>query len=160
MTHIDSCPCGSTYPFSSCCEPLISGRRKASTAEALMRSRYTAYVVRNVDYLLETWHPTTRPADIDSGTIPQWHSLHIVKTEAGDDRHSSGTVEFKAVALSRGKTLQLHENSRFVKEHDRWYYVDGDVKGDKSPVSRQRKVGRNEPCPCDSGRKFKKCCGA
>lgn len=131
----------------------------AITAEALMRSRYTAYVVKNVDYLLKTWHPSTKPANIDLGTIPKWNGLHIVSTEAGDESDSYGTVEFKATALSQGKIFRLHEKSRFVKEHGRWLYVDGDIKDDRPPNTRVKKIGRNEPCPCGSGKKFKKCCG-
>ena len=159
MANNEPCPCNSGRPHASCCEPLISGKRTAITAETLMRSRYTAYVVKNVDYLLKTWHPSAKPANIDLGTIPEWYGLHIVSTEAGDESDSNGTVEFKATSLSQGKILQLHEKSRFVKEHDQWLYVDGDIKGDRPPNARVKKVGRNEPCPCGSGKKFKKCCG-
>lgn len=159
MANNEPCPCNSGRPHSSCCEPLISGKGMAITAEALMRSRYTAYVVKNVDYLLRTWHPSTKPTHIDLGTIPEWYGLQIMRTEAGDEYDSNGTVEFKATSLSQGKILQLHEKSRFVKDHDQWLYVDGDIKGDRPAVVRVKKVGRNEPCPCGSGKKFKKCCG-
>ena len=159
MANNEPCPCNSGSPHSSCCEPLISGKKRAITAETLMRSRYTAYVVKNVDYLLKTWHPSTKPTNIDLGTIPEWYGLHIVSTEAGDESDSNGTVEFKATSLSQGKILQLQEKSRFVKEHDQWLYVDGDIKGDRPSIARVKKVGRNEPCPCGSGKKFKKCCG-
>lgn len=159
MTNNDPCPCNSGHPHSSCCEPLISGKGMATTAEALMRSRYTAYVVKNVDYLLKTWHPSTKPVNIDLGTIPEWDGLLIVNTEDGDESDSNGTVEFKATSLSLGKILQLHEKSRFIKEHDQWLYVDGDIKDDITPNAKPRRVGRNEPCPCGSSKKFKKCCG-
>jgi uncharacterized protein YchJ len=69
------------------------------------------------------------------------------------------TVEFKATSLSQGKILRLHEKSRFVKEHDQWLYVDGDIKGDRPPNARVKKVDRNELCPCGSSKKFKKYCG-
>ncbi len=159
MTSNDTCPCNSGPPYSSCCEPLISGKETATTAEALMRSRYTAYVVKNLDYLLKTWHPSTKPSNIDFRTVPQWNDLHIVNTEAGGESDSRGTVEFKATSLSQGKIVQLHEKSRFVKELYQWLYVDGDIRGDRLPVAGVRKIGRNEPCPCGSSRKFKKCCG-
>ena len=159
MTSNELCPCNSGSPHSSCCEPLISGKRTAITAEALMRSRYTAYVVKNVGYLLKTWHPSTKPANISPGTIPEWYGLHVVSTEAGGASDVAGTVEFKATSLSQGKILQLHEKSRFVKEHDQWLYVDGDIKDDITPNAKPRRVGRNEPCPCGSSKKFKKCCG-
>lgn len=160
MSSNEACPCNSGNSYSSCCEPLISGKRTAMTAEVLMRSRYTAYVVKDVDYLLKTWHSSTRPASIDFRAVPQWTSLHIVSKEAGNESDSNGTVEFKATSLSQSKIILLHEKSRFVKERDQWLYVDGDIKGDWPPNVRSEKVGRNQPCPCGSGKKFKKCCGA
>jgi SEC-C motif-containing protein len=160
MSNINACPCNSGRPHFSCCEPIISGKMAAVTAEALMRSRYTAYVVKNMDYLLKTWHPSTRPANIDFSTIPQWSGLHIIGTVAGNESDSYGMVEFKATSLSPGKIIQLHEKSRFVKEHDQWFYVDGDIMGNKLPNAQIKKVGRNQPCPCGSGKKFKKCCGS
>ena len=159
MTDKNICPCNSGSPYSDCCEPLIAGDVIAGTAESLMRSRYTAYVVRDVDYLLKTWHPSTRPSVIDPATIPEWYGLHIVHTEAGSENDDQGVVEFKATALSQGKMWRLHEVSRFVNEEGQWFYVNGDIKGDSPPVKKPPKVGRNEPCPCGSGKKFKKCCG-
>jgi SEC-C motif-containing protein len=154
------CPCNSEKLFAECCEPLLSGDHIAATAEALMRSRYTAYVVRDVDYLLRSWHSSTRPAAIDATTIPEWYGLHIVRTEKGMEGDDNGVVEFKATAISRGKIWRLHEISRFVKEVGQWFYVDGDLKGEIPPPEKKGpKVGRNEPCPCGSGKKFKKCCG-
>lgn len=159
MTDQSLCPCNSGNQYSACCEPPISGSRGADTAEALMRSRYTAYVVRNVDYLLKTWHPSTRPTTIDPATIPEWQGLRIFYTKAGGVADEKGTVEFVATALSHGKALRLHEVSRFVKENGQWFYVDGEIRGENQPATKTPKVGRNEPCPCGSGRKFKKCCG-
>lgn len=160
MTNINICPCNSGASYAACCEPLLAGDRPAETALALMRSRYTAYVVRNVDYLLKTWHPSTRPAAIDPATIPDWVGLHIVRTEKGMETDNAGVVEFKAAFFSRPKIRHLHETSRFVKEDGQWLYVDGDMIDDtQSAAPRAAGVGRNEPCPCGSGRKFKKCCG-
>ena len=160
MTDKNICPCNSGTLYSDCCEPLIAGNATADTAEALMRSRYTAYVVRNVEYLLKTWHPSTRPATIAPATIPEWHGLRIILTEGGGTNDEQGIVEFEATALSQKKMRRLHETSRFVKENDQWFYVDGDFKGDTPPIKKPPKVGRNEPCPCGSGKKFKKCCRA
>lgn len=124
-----------------------------------MRSRYTAYVVRDVDYLIKTWHPSTRPISISPDTIPEWYGLYIVHTEDGTATDDKGIVEFKATALSQKKIWRLHEISRFKKEDGQWFYIDGDIKGDSPPVVRRgEKVGRNDPCPCGSGKKFKKCC--
>lgn len=125
-----------------------------------MRSRYTAYVVKDVGYLLRTWHPSTRPADLDPATIADWQSLQIIRTEKGLATDNEGIVEFIATALSQQKILSLHEVSRFVKEDGHWFYVDGDIKKNSPPAAHAaKKAGRNDPCPCGSGKKFKKCCG-
>ncbi len=150
------CPCGSRKTYASCCKPLIAGYQHAVSAEALMRSRYTAYVLKNADYLLNTWHDSTRPAAIPLSSIPEWRGLRIVRTEEGRENDLRGVVEFKAKAAGGNTIRVLHEVSRFVRENDRWLYVDGDM-SDSSPSSKN-KVGRNAPCPCGSGKKFKKCC--
>jgi SEC-C motif domain protein len=157
MTVASICPCNSGNSYSLCCEPLIAGHKNAVTAEALMRSRYTAYVVKDADYLLRTWHQSTKPAAIASATIPDWYGLHVVRTEVGDEGDTHGVVEFKAKAIFRKKVWNLHEVSRFVKENNQWFYVDGDIL--ESPPVTSNKVGRNAPCPCGSGKKYKKCCG-
>ena len=159
MTAINQCPCHSGAAFADCCEPLVSGRRAARTAEALMRSRYTAYVLRNVSYLLASWYPSTRPVTIDPATIPDWCGLQIVRTEKGTEEDTEGVVEFRATALSGERFCQLHEVSRFVQEEGLWFYTDGDLKVDAAPAERRvQRVGRNDACPCGSGKKYKKCC--
>ena len=157
MNVFNPCPCNSGNAYSACCGPLIAGDQYAHTAEALMRSRYTAYVIKNVDYLLKTWHPSTRPLRLDSQTIPDWCGLQVIRSEAGAESDNRGVVEYEAKAIVRKKIHNLHEISRFVKENNQWLYVDGDIL--ESPPVGRHKVGRNEPCPCGSGRKFKKCCG-
>jgi SEC-C motif-containing protein len=139
---------------------VLSGPKKAATAEALMRSRYSAYVMGDIAYLLLTWHSSTRPPAIDPDTIPDWCGLDIIRTDKGQVDDDEGIVEFKATALSHGRILTLHEVSRFVQEAGQWLYVSGDVIGDSSQEGRiTEKVGRNCLCPCGSGKKFKKCCG-
>jgi len=123
-----------------------------------MRSRYTAYVTRDVEYVLKSWHPSTRPACFDPTSIPDWHDLRIVRTEAGQENDRRGMVEFIATALAPQSVYTLHEASRFVKEDDLWFYVDGDLLPEPPPMASSQKIGRNEPCPCGSGKKFKKCC--
>ncbi len=150
------CPCNSGRSYPSCCEPLIAGNKIATTAEAVMRSRYTANVVKDVEYLLKTWHSSTKPKNLFSATIPEIYGLQIVRTEAGSEADNHGVVEFKARSILQKKIWILHEISRFVKEKNQWFYVDGDVF--ESPPAITNKVGRNEPCPCGSGKKFKKCC--
>ncbi len=117
-----------------------------------MRSRYCAYVLKRSDYLAATWHPSTRPASLDvSSDDTAWQRLVIVDTEKGGIDDREGEVEFAAYFLGG----ELHERSRFLKEAGQWLYVDGDILPPRTEV----KVGRNDPCPCGSGKKFKKCCG-
>lgn len=160
ITDNTACPCGSGQPYGQCCGPLLAGTRQAATAEALMRSRYTAYCTGNTPYVLRTWHPSTRPPALDTDDQPQWCGLSIVRTAQGGQSDDQGMVEFVASALVRNRLCQFRENSRFVKEDGLWFYVDGDV----APTGGQQeagpgKIGRNDACPCGSGRKFKKCCG-
>ena len=161
IKHIDTgdpCPCGSGSRFGDCCGPYLAGVTEAPTAEALMRARYSAYVLENGEYLTRTWHSRTRPADLglDDGTT--WHGLTVISTSAGgvDDEH--GIVEFTARCRVKETPGNLHEISEFVREAGRWYYVDGDTPKQK-PVKSGKKIGRNEPCPCGSGKKYKRCCG-
>ena len=156
MTNTVLCACNSGKQYAACCKPLISGNASASTAEALMRSRYVAFAARNVDYLLRTWHPSTRPASIADSSLPELYGLQIVRTEAGGETDDEGIVEFRAKHALKKKIKSIQEVSRFVKENSEWLYV-GDAL-ESAPVASQ-KTGRNAPCPCGSGKKFKKCCG-
>ena len=155
-TTSDLCPCGSGQSFAACCRPLLVGHRSPGSATELMRSRYSAYVVRDVAYILRTWHPSTRPARLDPHTIPSWSGLEIIGAETMDDP-GRATVEFKARAMASGRMVLLHEKSRFVRENGQWLYVDGKLR--QSADQAAAKPGRNSPCPCGSGKKFKKCCG-
>ncbi|MDR9501052.1 MAG: YchJ family metal-binding protein [Desulfurivibrionaceae bacterium] len=149
------CPCGSSHPYPSCCKPYLEEHKVAVTAEALMRSRYSAFALGKGAYLLQSWHPETAPATLVLETSPVWCGLEVLATQDGQESDDSGVVEFKAHYRSGGKSFTLHEVSRFVKEKGRWYYVEGD----SQQAETQGKTGRNEPCPCGSDRKFKKCCG-
>ena len=119
----DACPCGLGPAYIQCCGRFIAGAVAAPTAEALMRSRYTAFTRLDGTYLLATWHPSTRPAALniagDTGT--KWIGLdvtHFEVTGAG-----SAIVEFVARYKLGGRAQRLHEVSRFVREQSRWYYV-------------------------------------
>ena len=120
-----SCYCGSAISFVKCCQPILSGKLKATNAQALMRSRYSAYVTVNADYLIATTHPSTRAMySIDEirywATSNQWQLLEIISV-------TLTTVEFKAFYFNSSKQLQVHhEHSRFVEENGEWMYVDGD----------------------------------
>jgi len=117
-----------------------------------MRSRYTAYVLGNVDYLAASWHPSTRPQPLELGSDIEWLGLEVLSYKAGLANDSKGSVEFIARYQQQGRMGQAHENSRFVREQGVWLYLDGDLK--TASVA-----GRNDPCTCGSGKKFKKCCG-
>jgi len=123
------CPCGSAAGYAGCCGPLHAGAA-AATAEALMRSRYSAYVLGREDYLLATWHASTRPGALllaAQRPAPTWLGLEVRAQRGVDDGHA--IVEFVArYRLGGGPARRLHETSRFVREAGRWYYVDGDVR--------------------------------
>ena len=156
MAPSSLCPCGSQSAFANCCEPYLLGTAIAPTAEALMRSRYTAYCRGQVDYLIATHHPSKRrPSDranlSKSMQNTTWLGLTVLNTERGQPEDDTGIVEF--VALYRtGEVGQLHERSRFQKQKGRWFYVDGDHLSPLEPK-------RNAPCWCGSGKKFKLCHG-
>ena len=118
------CPCLSGATYGACCGPFHRGDALAPSAERLMRSRYSAYVTGNVRYLLATWHPTTRPASLDLDPDQRWFLLDIVRTSRGGMLDDVGTVEFIAKYRLDGRAGEQHENSRFVRERRRWYYVD------------------------------------
>jgi SEC-C motif-containing protein len=127
------CPCGgarSGATFDECCGPLLSGARQATTAVELMRSRFTAYALADGDHLYRTWHPSTRPAHVDTDPWVHWVDLTIVDTEDGGVGDDTGAVEFRARWVAGvGSTRQqgeLHERSRFSRRAGRWFYVDGD----------------------------------
>lgn len=127
-----------------------------------MRSRYTAYVLRDEQYLMDTWHGSTRPGKIDFSGVDSvlWTGLEIVNTGQGQPDDNDGSVEFVAGYKVDGKDKQLHENSRFVKEQGQWFYLDGKIKRNLSNNlgASAHKPGRNQPCPCGSGKKYKHCC--
>ena len=122
-----------------------------------MRSRYTAYAELNDDYLLKTWHVSTCPQNLDLEQDPvKWTGLKILNTEAGQAADDNGIVEFEACFKVNGKALKLQERSRFVKERNQWFYIDGEIRPDEEVKS---KTGRNASCLCGSGKKYKYCCG-
>lgn len=153
MNDDKPCPCGSNHPFDSCCGPLLAASHQAATAEALMRSRYTAYGRRDEAYLLRTWHPSTRPATLGLDEDIHWLGLEILRAEAGGPDDREGMVEFVASYRVGDQAGSLQEASRFVREDGRWLYLDGKIQ------AAAEKPGRSAPCPCGSGRKYKRCCG-
>lgn len=127
MHDDERCPCLSGDTYGACCGRYHSGAATAPTAEALMRSRYSAFAVGDDAYLLATWAPQTRPDSAGPGD-EQWRRLDIHRTERGGPFDTTGVVEFTAYYRypATGERGSLHETSRFVREDGRWYYVDGD----------------------------------
>jgi SEC-C motif-containing protein len=123
-TYRGNCPCLFGEQYADCCGLFHRGDAEAPTAEQLMRSRYSAFVLRDVGYLLRSWHPDTRPAGVDLDPDMAWRRLDIVSTGRGGPLDSEGTVEFKAWYRHGGERGVHHETSRFVREDRRWYYVD------------------------------------
>ncbi|WP_254779959.1 MULTISPECIES: YchJ family protein [unclassified Arthrobacter] len=122
------CPCLSGEQYGDCCGRFHSGEADAPTAEQLMRSRYSAFVVLDPGYLLRTWHPSTRPDSMELDPDMQWRRLDIVSTTNGGPLDTAGTVEFAAHYRLDGDRGVQRELSRFVREDKRWFYVDGDVR--------------------------------
>jgi SEC-C motif-containing protein len=119
------CPCGTGLTYAECCGRLHAGTATASTAEQLMRSRYSAFAVGDTAYLLDTWHPDTRPAALDLDPDARWTGLEVLATTGGSMLATEGTVEFRATRLRDGRRGAQHEDSRFVRAGGRWLYLDG-----------------------------------
>ncbi len=124
VTTAAPCPCGLPAPYGDCCGRLHRGEAAAPTAELLMRSRFSAFAVRDEAYLIRTWHPATRPQDtgIDPGL--QWVRLEIRSVTEGGPFHTHGAVDFSAHFIDRGYPEVLHEHSRFVRHEGAWVYFD------------------------------------
>lgn len=161
---MDRCPCGSELPYAECCGPLIKGEKQAETAEQLMRSRYVAYVKKEIYYLATSLHPDHRK-DFDPKSTrdwvesAEWHKLEILGTKAGGTDDAEGEVEFIATFTQKGNAMKHHELATFTKEDGKWYFVDGKAATPQQYVRSAPKTGRNELCLCGSGKKYKKCCG-
>lgn len=160
-----NCPCGAAADYAACCEPIIKGTRPAVTAEELMRARYTAYTQVELDFIQESLHPDARgdsdPAGArDWAENSTWHGLEVLNTEAGGPGDDAGKVEFIASYTYDGQDKQYREVAEFERVEGRWYFRGGRP-AIKQPIVRDEpKIGRNDACPCGSGRKYKRCCGA
>ena len=124
------CACGSNKNFTDCCGCYIEGNTPAPSAEALMRSRYVAYTLGCEDYILATWHPSTRPAPLDTADMvkTKWLGLEVKRHEYNLQEPDRALVEFVARYKIGGRAYRLHEVSHFVREGDHWFYVDGDIR--------------------------------
>ena len=161
---MSDCPCCSGRAYEECCEPLLLGRGRAGTAEALMRARYTAYTLAEIDYLYKTSGPRVRREfDAESSRkwaqSAEWKGFEILKSTGGGAGDGSAVIEFVARYQIKESPFEHHEVAEFAKIEGEWRFIDGKMIGPE-PVRREApKVGRNDPCPCGSGQKHKKCCG-
>ena len=158
------CPCQSGKDYDACCGPIIDGIQDASTPEALMRSRYSAFTKGAINHLTNSLHPDHRD-DYDPIAAEQWAknaewlNLEIVKTEAGGLMDEQGTVEFIASYREKGVPYAHHELAEFSRLNGKWYFTDGKLVTPATVRNSGPKIGRNDLCPCGSGKKYKKCCG-
>ncbi|MBO7722052.1 MAG: YchJ family protein [Kiritimatiellae bacterium] len=164
MKNEESCPCKSGKCFGECCGPIIAGETPAPTAEALMRARYSSYVTGDIAFLKTSSTRAVQAEFKESETeawskAAQWHGLEIIRTEKGGGGDDTGVVEFRALYTANGEFCNHHEVSQFVREDGGWKFSDGEFVGETPEKREVPKIGRNDPCPCGSGRKYKKCCG-
>lgn len=159
---IEICPCGSGASFAACCEPIIKGTRESETAEELMRARYSAFATQAIDFIIESTHTRTRN-EIDLAFIREWsetstwQGLEILEVKQVNE--NKAFVSFEAQFTQSGEDHRHREKSLFERENGEWRFVTGDEL--KNPTVRYEtpRPGRNDPCPCGSGKKYKKCHG-
>ncbi len=161
---MSACPCGTGKEYAECCEPIITGSRITETAEGLMRSRYTAYVKAEVSYIIKSTHPD-KQKDYDEKAIQDWSTksdwlgFELINAARGQAEDNEGQIEFIAWYRQKGDRQKHHEIANFSKVDGKWYFVDSESPAVEQYVRETPKVGRNAPCSCGSGKKFKKCCG-
>lgn len=160
---MSQCPCTSGKTFAQCCSPYLERAEKAPTAESLMRARYSAFATGKIDFVTDSLHPEFRQDYNEEETAKwskesKWPGLKVLKTVGGTEKDETGQVEFVADYEVAGKVYHHHEKAEFRRLKGDWYFVDGKLVRD--PIKNEGpKVGRNDPCPCGSGKKHKKCCG-
>ena len=151
------CYCGTQKNYRDCCHPFLTGASKPETPEQLMRSRYSAFCTKNIEYLFSTHHPSKRdPDEMESLSKTaheiQWLGLVVFKTGTDPVDPKIESVEFAAFYKTQNTSGQIHEKSRFIHDHGQWFYLEGDL---LEPLV----FGRNDPCWCSSNKKHKKCHG-
>ncbi len=152
---MSQCFCGSNTSYPLCCQPIHHNHAMAEKPEQLMRARYSAHHLKLIDFIINTYHPSCNAEqqreEIISSVNLNWQKLTVIS--APQPTMDEGFVEFKASFIHQNELQIMHERSRFLKQDGVWYYVDGQFPGNST-----QKIGRNDPCHCGSGRKFKKCC--
>jgi SEC-C motif-containing protein len=163
MKKEELCPCSSGKKFGECCGPVLAGERKAATAEELMRARYCAYAVCDIDFLYKSSGPEVR-AEFDEKTSREWaqsatwEGLEILGTQDGLEKDEEGFVSFVAYYSTKEQNCKHVETSYFKRIDGEWRFIDGRIESGAPYRRSEPKVGRNDPCPCGSGKKYKKCC--
>lgn len=147
------CYCGSLKNYNDCCAPYHQSLKVAETAQQLMRSRYSAFVLANTKYLKQTWSPDLCLESLGLENKTKWLRLEIVAVDKGLAADKSGQVEFKAWFIESEKLYCLHEISDFEKKNEQWFYQAGEIIDEPVEV-----LTRNQNCPCGSGKKYKRCC--
>jgi SEC-C motif domain protein len=154
------CPCGSGKPFAQCCLPILKRERKAETAEQVMRSRFTAHVAHDYEHLHRTYRETAKEPyvpDEEEGGGRDWTRLVIHSHEPGP-KPDLAFVDFTAYYKEGDKELSFPEKAEFQKIDGEWIYTKAVRQGPAPIKAAAAKVGRNDPCPCGSGKKYKQCC--
>jgi SEC-C motif-containing protein len=154
-----SCPCGSGQKFSACCEPIIKQQRVATTAEQVMRSRFTAHVIQDAAHLHRTYLPTANQpyvAEEENGEPMQWTRL-VIHSHEPEVKPNMSYVDFSAYYREGNGEQVMHEKSEFLRVNGAWLF-NRPIRQGPAPVKSAVKVGRNDPCPCGSGKKYKQCC--
>lgn len=159
MVYTGVCPCGSQKSYFFCCEPLITGKQSPETPEALMRTRYTAYTMANMDYIKQTMRGNALTGFQEEDAKRWAKRVHWIKLnvlQSGIENASMGYVEFEACFVESTRLKSIHEKSEFICEEGRWYYTGGT----HLPTEHtEQMIARHTPCPCGSFRKFKNCHG-
>ncbi len=161
---LELCKCDTGKPYSECCEPVIRGLKKVDHAVDLMRARYTAYAKHEIDFIMTSLSParlkdTDRKATEEWSHQTDWRGLEIKSTELGGPTDETGKVEFIAKFREKDEDKIHHELSTFIKVNGAWVFEDGKPAPGKPVRNESPKIGRNDPCHCGSGLKFKKCHG-
>lgn len=159
-----SCHCGSDQEYQVCCQPFHKGAAWPETAEGLMRARYSAFCAQEIDFLVESCVPEQRDT-VDLPSVKrwaeqsEWQGLEIESCEAGLADDDTGVVNFIARFKAQGKLQEHKERAQFCRVDEKWYFKESVAEPVQTFVRENKKIGRNEPCPCGSGKKHKKCCG-
>ena len=156
------CPCGSGKAYGLCCEPIIKKTALAESPEALMRSRYSAYAKGEILWLRDSLEEKQRKGFDEKGarqwSNAEWLGLRIIESKI-DEAKNAGWVEFAAKFKQGGVAREHHEVSEFVRKNNEWVLTEGQMVKPETVRNTEQAIGRNDPCPCGSGKKYKKCCG-